>query len=626
MENSIPLPRNRSLLEPILLSLLGLAFFALAPARIHLTILNHLHHSPLWSKRSPGLFQLGLFYGLSFELLALLSFICLRNGQTLTPILAAHLLPAPRAAVGMLRTRFRSGLLPQTGAFCLIIALLIGAAARAYYLAAPMKGDEAGTFFQVVSPFPFILEYSAPNNHVLNTLLEKISMSIVGNTPFAARLPAFVAGLLSIPLIFKLSRAFKPTSSGYFSAASLAIWPFLILYSANGRGYSLVVLLTLLLILLALHYLTNPTPPGIALIALTSALGLLTMPSMLFMVAGLFTWIAALLLTRKWSLRNTLLHFAAPATGLTFAFTALFYTPVVIVSNGFEGIVHNNFVKPQPLADFFQQLTPHLHKTLTSLTADIPPSALAIFAFFLLVGFFASALRRDWPMFLLLPLTLLASAVILIAQHRIPFPRTWIFLVPLFVLLADAGFTLLLDLIGQRIRPVILAALFLGAATFATRYLASHPAQSYCEFPEAPVAAEFLQPLLRPGDTVIPSFTAEDATFFYLWYRTAFVDPATHKPFKPQELFYKRDTQMYYSFMSYQHLDDPRVVITADPTAPPHTVYFIAEKGECTSDANSNLHLLLQTKATLQIPAQTTTQILDYGNMLIYRQTPTADH
>ncbi len=626
LQAAASIPRNRFLLEPILLSLLGLAFFALTPPKIHLALLNGLHHSPLWSKRSPGLFQLGLFYGISSELLALISYLCIRSGSPLLPILAAHLLAAPRAAVKMLRARLNAGLLPQTGTLCLLIALLIGAAARAYYLAAPMKCDEAGTFFQVLSPFPFILEYFVPNNHVLNTLLEKISMSILGDSPFAARLPAFLCGLFSTPLIFKLSRAFKPAPSGYFSAAALAIWPFLILYSANGRGYSLVVLLTLLLVLLGLHYLTNPTPPLLALISLASALGLLTMPSMLFMVAGLFTWIAALLLTRAWTLRSILLHFAAPFAGLTFAFTALFYTPVVIVSNGFQGIVHNTFVKPQPFNDFLHQLTSHLRDTFITITDHIPPATLAVFAFFLLAGFFASAVRRQWPMFLLLPLTLLGSAVILFAQHRIPFPRTWIFLVPIFILLADAGFTLLLDLVGRPVRPVLLASLFLAAATLATRYIASYPAQVYSQFPEAAVAAEFLQPLLRPGDTVITSASVQEPTFFYLWYRTTFLDPVTHKPLKPQELFFKRDSRLNYSFMSYRHVDDTRVVITSDPTAPPHTVYYITKKAECTIDNSSTLHLLIDTNTTLQFPSQNTTQILDYGDMLIYRQTPTADH
>jgi len=68
----------------------------------------------------------------------------------------------------------------------------------------PMRHDEANTFSELASrPLYYALSiYSAPNNHLLHTLLVHLSYSLFGNYPWAIRLPAFVAGLLLIPVSY----------------------------------------------------------------------------------------------------------------------------------------------------------------------------------------------------------------------------------------------------------------------------------------------------------------------------------------------------------------------------------------------------------------------------------------
>ena len=49
-------------------------------------------------------------------------------------------------------------------------------------------------------------DYSHPTNHILHTLLTKLSTGILGVGPVALRLPAFLAALLSMPVFYLFAR------------------------------------------------------------------------------------------------------------------------------------------------------------------------------------------------------------------------------------------------------------------------------------------------------------------------------------------------------------------------------------------------------------------------------------
>lgn len=613
--------------EAVLFLILSLGFLAFSPARVHLAALNAIHRSELWEKRSNALTQLGVFYGLAFLCLAGLSCICARKGGSLTGRVMAYLLAVPSAVRAICSDTLRKGIFPRDAAFWLAAAVVAGTGIRVFFLNSPMKWDESDTFLQYIQcPFVFVFEYTAPNNHVLNSILERISTLILGKYPVAIRLPAFLAGVMSIPLSFWVCRALSPRGSGCFAAVAVAACPYLIMYSANGRGYSLVVFLTLLLVLIGFKYVNNPTRGGLGLIAIVSALGLYTMPSMLFMVAGTSAWIAWLLLSRGNTARSVLFEFAIPCGGLTTALTALLYTPVVLVSGGFEYILHNRFVRPQPWGSFFRQLGPHVWETAGALASGVPRLALVAIAILIVTGFYASARDRNWPMFMLLPLVVTSSVVVLIAQHRIPFERTWIYLLPLFIVVADAGFARLLEMGRPRIQSAAIGVLFLLATILGLRLVRSYPAVQYCtdageEFPEARIAAQFLKPMLVEGDAVRTSLSAEQPTFFYLWYETSVVNPRTHRTARPQVVFYAGDHEANYSFTWYHDLDNPRIPVTTEP----HRMYYVLKKGQYTLDSLSNIHIFVQSGETLDVPGRSVVKILDYRDMAIYRQVNAPD-
>jgi len=141
------------------------------------------------------------------------------------------------------------------------------------------------------------------------------------------------------------------------------------------------------------------------------------------------------------------------------------------------------------------------------------------------------------------------------------------------------------------------------------------------DFPEARVAAQFLKPMLMEGDAVRASLTAEEPTFFYLWYDTSVLNPRTHKTIKPQPIFYMGDQESYYSFMWYHEVNNPRLPVTAEP----HRTFYVLKKSECTLDTLPNIHIFLQANETLDLPAKAVIKILDYGDMAIYRQANAED-
>ncbi len=109
----------------------------------------------------------------------------------------------------------------KSGIIWIVFALSLGIFVRAYFLSQPMRYDESYTFLHFINKdIMSVFYYPLPNNHVLHSILTKISTYIWGANPISIRLVAFLAGTLSIILIYRLSRALG--QSGMFAAFSIA--------------------------------------------------------------------------------------------------------------------------------------------------------------------------------------------------------------------------------------------------------------------------------------------------------------------------------------------------------------------------------------------------------------------
>ena len=135
----------------------------------------------------------------------------------------------------------------------LFAAIIISAVyLRLAAISLPIRSDEAWTYLNyIVQPVLWIIaEYTSPNNHILHTLSAKLSISLFGDSAFTMRLPALIAGLIAIPLAYRLFNRLAGEAVALLAATTCAVWPMLVDYSANARGYSMVVAGTLTLAIL----------------------------------------------------------------------------------------------------------------------------------------------------------------------------------------------------------------------------------------------------------------------------------------------------------------------------------------------------------------------------------------
>lgn len=291
----------------------------------------------------------------------------------------------------------------------LIIVTLIGAAARALLLTRPLHYDEAFTLTEYVSRSPlfFLTRYTHPNNHVLHTLLAWLTTR-AGDALWLARLPAFLAGVAIVPATYLIA-AREDHRAGWIAAGLSAGATPLVEYAAQARGYTIVVLCVVLL------YALRPRPLAGGLLI---AAGAWTIPVMAYAAAAYLAW-------RFLDDRGNAVRTGIVAAAATF----VLYVPIVVVS-GVDSIFANGNVLPVPYAVLFSEL----------------PRSLAVMwrewnLSFTWLGGIALALAALSQRRFALPLLVAVGVIgaMLLLTRRVPFPRVWIFLLPLFLVAAAHG-------------------------------------------------------------------------------------------------------------------------------------------------------------------------------------------
>ncbi len=420
----------------------------------------------------------------------------------------------------------------RSDVFALLAATLLGLGARAFFMSQPMRLDEAYTFLYYLNDGRDPFYYNVPNNHVLHTLLAKIAVLVGGIQPVAIRFPAFLAGILCIPAIFLVGKAFHK-NGGVLAAFGMAVFPYMILYSSMARGYSLIVLLTLLLILVGKFYLEKPSLAGCILISILSALGLLTIPTMAFALAGLYLWLAVSLLIKSRNLIGLLRNFLLPLLASTTLLTVIFYIPTLISSNGPATIFSNKYVDANSWTDFLTHILPHYRQVVSDFFRDVPDAVKYAGFFAALVGLFAAARRREWISFLLIPSILVGALVVFFAKQAIPFVRTWIYLIPFFLLFADLGYTALLQKLQPRLRVAADSLVLIASLVFAGSLVSNNAIAHYTDtgsFPEAKTVAQYLKPLLTGNEFIAVMDKANYPLYYYLCLENA---PTQNKKLNP---------------------------------------------------------------------------------------------
>lgn len=331
--------------------------------------------------------------------------------------------------------------------WALAVVTLIGMAVRLEFIHQPARYDEAYTFLKYVSRpwYQIPLLYTLPNNHIFHSFLAKAAVSALGAEPWVLRVPALVAGVALVPATYVAGRMLYGSAAGLLAAAVVAGSAPLTLYSTNARGYTIICLAFVALVALAASIMRRPGLAAWSYFVLVAVIGLYTIPIMLYPFGAVCLWLGASGMANT-SRRRAALHVGVAGVvvgGLTLAL----YAPA-LVAVGWEPVGANQFVVPAPWREFLSELPGWLAGVARDWSAGVPRWAAWAGAALAVVGVVGHRLvgktRHS------LPLVALAWCVIvLLANHRLPYGRVWLFLLPAVAIAIGAGVLVIARLVRR---------------------------------------------------------------------------------------------------------------------------------------------------------------------------------
>ena len=249
--------------------------------------------------------------------------------------LALLLGPAPVRAVLVdgrnLRDQFK---VPRSHLFVLASLMLLATALVAIYSSQTMRSDEANSFlnYGTRSPLVALGFYGSTNNHILHSVLMRLSVIIFGDEEWSIRLPAMVFGILCVPLGYAAACRHFDSATALLAASILASAAYSIDLATNARGYT-IVHACFLAILAILPEVERRRPSAVVAFVSLAALGAWAIPLMLYPFAIALVWLALAPLqsaSRLAAVRGLkLVVTLVLATGVL---TLILYTPALIVT------------------------------------------------------------------------------------------------------------------------------------------------------------------------------------------------------------------------------------------------------------------------------------------------------
>lgn len=406
----------------------------------------------------------------------------------------------------------------ESGALAAMTALtLSGAVLRAFQLDDPIRQEEGMMYVRHVAvPLWQALPRAGEGGfQPLAALLARLAVAQWGSGEWVLRVPAFLAGAAIPAAAYGAARVcFASRGAGMLAAALAAGSPLLTMYSGIGRGYALAALCFALAAAATVQ--ATRTANGFWWLACSaaSAAGIAATPSLLPGVAGLLGWAAL----AGWRVRNPLLLRQTLVAALLTAFAAAaVFTPLLILG-GLGVVAMDGWTPPLPWRAWLPAAGASLRETWQAWHLGWPPG----FSWVLPAGAALAVLlgpRRLANAALAVSLAA-AGAVSLGLFRAAPEARTWLYLLPLYLSFAAAGWAKLAARLPSRraSAALLLVICGTGAATMIHVSFSGLPrSSSECgNQPGAPEAARFLSRHLQPLDAVIAAAPANWVVQYYL--------------------------------------------------------------------------------------------------------------
>lgn len=403
--------------------------------------------------------------------------------------------------------------------------MFVASIVRLENLDIPLGHDEAYMYdaFASRSLWHIMSNYHLPNNHVLLSIIMKLTTDILGNHVWTLRLPTIIAGVLMVPAAYLVAKRFYSKETAILSAILVAVFPPLVQYSVLARGYIIVGLMTLLLFALVDYVRLQKNRFAWLSVVILSALGFYTIPIMLFPFGALYIWLFISCLlddTRSYDNKWDFLKYWL-GSGISVAIlTIILYAPIIIYS--FNRFFGNGFIAPVEWDIFPITIWTRLRNTWIEWTMSVPLWIvfLGVLGFFIALVFHKKFTRQKFSP----QIAFIAWIVILVLVRRPDMlPRFWLFLAAPLLIWSAAGIVESLKRL-----PLTVGKNWNPARIFVTIIFAFVLAQSLWTIPSLPAhwqkkdntekAVLYLKDFVHQNDLVTTSTARLPALRYYFNY------------------------------------------------------------------------------------------------------------
>lgn len=376
-----------------------------------------------------------------------------------------------------------------------IIALMVaGVAFRLPGLGRGLWYDEIQTLVDYVrQPLGVLVTtFDSSNQHLLFSIAAHVTRAVIGDSTVALRLPAMAFGVLSLWAAVAFGRRWLPARQAWWAAVILAVSYHHVWFSQNARGYTGLLLGTLVASTLFVDLLREPPRPG-RIWGYAAAMGLTIVTHVtgaVVLAAHGLCWLAAWRRTEGREREATFM-----AMVLAGSFAAAWYAPVLpqlFHAVGESGTAVSGVEWQRP--GWF------VAEALRGLMRGIPAGVVVVpVALVIVCAGLWGAWRRDRLItaMMVLPMVLLAGPL-LASGHNL-WPRFFFFAAGFVVQWAVHGGFVVLDRVvpqhAQRIGDAGLALVALASLALLPR--AWLPKQDY------PAAAAWIAEHAAPGDAIV---------------------------------------------------------------------------------------------------------------------------
>ena len=347
--------------------------------------------------------------------------------------------------------------------------------------------------------------YLRTNNHLLNTLLTRLSIGAFGESEWSVRLPAVLFGVATIPVFYWVARLAHSRWASVAATAVLAVSYHHIFFSQNARGYSAALFFALAASGLLIRALADDKKWRWFLYAVCMFLGFASLAQTVFVFAAhvIVGLIAVVQIRKRGGWGTPVARRLAIVFGITgFVSFQLYATPLPEM---YAVITHLYVREATGFAPFSLVFFREIIRGATSGFGGVVPTLM-----FMIVSAAGMVflVRANWMLAGALGLPPLLTALFLLGRGLSFSPRFFLLLLPLGILASLAVAES--PAMRHPRRAALLGALFALASLIALRRYYNTPKQPYR------AALGFLEQTRRPGEKFLIIYAGEQGFRYYV--------------------------------------------------------------------------------------------------------------